>query len=71
MGNTYELAADRKRKHDTLVRLANSCERAAARGLTVVPMSADLNEEDYKIIAALLRGLAGTMADQEEPQPPS
>lgn len=45
----------------TLTRLANSCERAAARGKTVTPLAADLNDEDYAAIADILRKMAGTI----------
>ena len=53
---------ERKHAHATLVRLANSCERAAARGKTVTPIAADLNEEDYRAIADILRKMADTVA---------
>ena len=49
---------ERKVAHATLVRLANSCERAAARGRSVTPMAADLDEEDYRTIADILRRMA-------------
>ena len=52
---------ERKHAHATLVRLANSCERAAARGKTVTPIAADLNEEDYRAIADILRKMADTV----------
>lgn len=50
--------AERGASHQTLIRLANSCERAAARRKSVSPLGADLNEEDYRDIAAILRTLA-------------
>lgn len=43
---------------ETLLRLSNSCLRAAARGQRVSPIGADLDEEDYRSIARILRGLA-------------
>ena len=52
---------ERKHAHATLVRLANSCERAATRGKTVTPMAADLNEEDYSAIADILHKMAATI----------
>ena len=53
---------ERKHAHATLVRLANSCERAAARGKSVTPIAADLNEEDYRAIADILRKMSDTVA---------
>ena len=52
---------ERRVSYQTLVRLANSCDRAAARGKAVSPLAADLNEEDYKEIADILRKLAETI----------
>ena len=49
--------------YDTLVRLANSCERAAARGKVVTPIAPDLDEDDYRTIADVLRRLAATIGD--------
>jgi hypothetical protein len=48
---------------DTLIRLANSCERAAARGTAVVPLAHDLDTQDYATIAEVLHGLADTLPD--------
>lgn len=45
----------------TVLRLANSCERAAARGDVVTPIAHDLNEDDYRTIAEILRGFAATV----------
>ena len=53
---------ERKRAHETLVRLASSCERAAAREKTVTPIAPDLNEEDYHTIAEILRDMGNTIA---------
>lgn len=53
---------ERKHAHATLVRLANSCERAAARGKTVTPIVVDLNEDDYRTIADILRKMANEVA---------
>ena len=50
-----------KLAYDTLVRLANSCERAAGRGKAVAPIGSDLNEEDLRNIAEILRKLAATI----------
>ena len=47
--------------HKTLIRLANSCEREAARGKIVVPMASDLNEDDLRTIADILSRLAATV----------
>ena len=47
--------------YDTLVRLANSCEREAARGRALVPIPSDLNNEDLRTIADILRKLASTI----------
>ena len=60
--------AERRASYLTLMRLANSCERAAARGKAVTPLAADLNQEDYKDIADVLRKLAETIGP--EPQRP-
>jgi hypothetical protein len=49
--------AERKFARDNLMRLANSCERAAARGKAVSPLAHDLSDEDFRDIAAILRGL--------------
>lgn len=43
---------------ETLVRLANSCERAAAGNVPVGTRMSDLNAEDFKTIAHALRRLA-------------
>ena len=53
--------AERRASYQTLVRLANSCARAAARGEAVSPLAADLNQEDYNDIADILRKLAETI----------
>ena len=47
--------------HETLVRLANSCEREAGRGKTVTPIGSDLNEDDLRTIADILRKFAATI----------
>ena len=47
--------------YDTLVRLANSCEREAARGRALVRIPSDLNEEDLRTIADILRKFAATI----------
>jgi hypothetical protein len=44
---------------ETLIRLANSCERAAARVAATISNASDLDEEDFRTIAAVLRRLAG------------
>ena len=43
---------------DTLIRLANSCDRAAARAGAASSNVSDLDEEDFRTIARILRGLA-------------
>ena len=48
--------------YETLVRLANSCEREAGRGKTVTPIGSDLNEDDLRTIADILRKFATTIA---------
>lgn len=49
---------------ETLIRLANSCDRAAARGQGVMQIAADLNAEDYRDIADILRRLTRTIDSQ-------
>lgn len=53
--------AEAKVALETLIRLANSCEREAARGRGVVPIAADLNADDYRDLADILRRLAATI----------
>ena len=48
--------------YETLIRLANSCEREAGRGKTVTPIGSDLNEDDLRTIADILRKFAATIA---------
>ena len=57
-------AVEAKVAHKTLIRLANSCEREAARGKIVVRFGSDLNEEDLRAIADILRRLAATLDDE-------
>lgn len=52
--------------HETLVRLANSCEREAGRGKTVTPIGSDLNADDLRTIADILRKFAATI-EKEAP----
>lgn len=47
--------------YETLIRLANSCEREAGRGKAVTPIGADLNEDDLRTIADILRKFAATI----------
>lgn len=61
MSNKEAEDAEQRTAHHVLVRLANSCERAAARGEKVLPMAADLNADDYREIADILRKLADTI----------
>ena len=48
----------------TLIRLANSCEREAGRGKTVTPIGSDLNDDDLRTIADILRKFAATIAQE-------
>ncbi len=57
MSKTVPDNAERKFAHDNLMRLANSCDRAAARGEAVTPIAHDLSEQDFRDIAEILRGL--------------
>ena len=50
-----------KLAYETLIRLANSCEREAGRGQTVTQIGSDLNEDDLRIIADILRKFAATI----------
>ena len=50
--------SDKRFAHETLIRLANSCERAAARGEVVMPIANDLDAKDFRTIAEILRGFA-------------
>ena len=52
-----------KLAHATLVRLANSCEREANRG-KIKTTGSDLNEDDLRTIADILRKFAGTIANE-------
>ena len=47
--------------YETLIRLANSCEREAGRGQTVTAIGSDLNEDDLRTIADILRKFAATI----------
>ena len=51
-----DIPADR----GTLIRFANSCDRAAARATTMSASVSDLDEEDFRTIARILRKLAGS-----------
>lgn len=44
--------------YETLIRLANSCDREAGRGQTVTQIGSDLNEDDLRTIADILRKFA-------------
>ena len=57
MSKTVPGDAERKFARDNLMRLANSCDRAATRGKTVTPIAHDLSEQDFRDIAEILRGL--------------
>jgi hypothetical protein len=50
--------------YETLIRLANSCEREAGRGKTVTAIGSDLNEDDLRDIADILRKMAKTIASE-------
>ncbi len=52
---------ERKRAHGALIRLANSCDRAAARGKIVAQIAPDLDEEDFRTIAEIRRDMAKTL----------
>lgn len=47
----------------TLIRLANSCARLAARGNTVTPIAHELDAADYQTIAGVLRGMAAMIPE--------
>ena len=47
--------------YETLIRLANSCEREAGRGQAVTQIGSDLNEDDLRTIADILRKFAATI----------
>ena len=57
MSKTVPSDAERKYARDNLMRLANSCDRAAAHGKKVTPIAQDLSEQDFRDIAEILRGL--------------
>lgn len=46
-------------EHETLVRLANSCDRAASNNAALGTRMSDLDAEDFKTIARILRSLSG------------
>jgi len=45
-------------ERETLVRLANSCDRAASNNAVLGTRMSDLDAEDFKTIARVLRTLA-------------
>ncbi len=45
-------------ERETLVRLANSCDRAASNKAALGTRMSDLDAEDFKTIARVLRSLA-------------
>ncbi len=45
-------------ERETLVRLANSCDRAASTNAATGTRMSDLDAEDFKTIARVLRSLA-------------
>lgn len=47
-----------KLENDTLIRLANSCDRAASNNAAPGTRMSDLHAEDFQIIARVLRALA-------------
>jgi hypothetical protein len=51
---------DKPADRDTLIRLANSCDRAAARTGSASAGMSDLDEEDFRMIARILRSLANS-----------
>ena len=61
MSKTIPSDAERKFARDNLMRLANSCDRAAARGKTVTPIAHDLSEQDFRDIAGILRGFLSNL----------
>lgn len=48
-------------ERETLVRLANSCDRAASTNAAIGTRMSDLDAEDFKTIARILRSLAEQM----------
>jgi hypothetical protein len=61
MADRDDDSEETKVAQETLIRLANSCEREAGRGKPVTPIGADLNEEDLRTIADILRKFAATI----------
>ena len=55
--------ADERQSKATLIRLANSCARAATRGSEGTAVAHDLDAQDFKIIADILMGLAAEIPD--------
>ena len=48
----------------TLIRLANSCEREAGRGKMVTAIGSDLNDDDLRTIADVLRKFADSLKQE-------
>ena len=61
MGRLNDDSQETKVAYETLIRLANSCEREAGRGQTITQIGSDLNEEDLRTIADILRKSAATI----------
>ena len=61
MAGLNENDEETKVAYETLIRLANSCEREAGRGQTVTQIGSDLNEDDLRTIADILRKFAATI----------
>ncbi len=55
------MSAQGRVAYETLVHFADSCEREAGRGRTLVPIPSDLNDEDLRTIADILRKLAAAI----------
>ena len=61
MAKMNDDSKETKVAYETLIRLANSCEREAGRGQTVTQIGSDLNEDDLRTIADILRKFAATI----------
>ena len=61
MAGLNDNGEEMKVAYETLIRLANSCEREAGLGQTVTQIGSDLNEDDLRTIADILRKFAATI----------
>lgn len=61
MAGLNDNGEETKVAYETLIRLANSCEREAGRGQTVMQIGSDLNEDNLRTIGGILRKFAATI----------